>query len=101
MGEGALQGLTTRLVFRGPGLRIRAGSLPVGCVCSCSAAMPRVRLRNDTSTQPRLDSESILAASAAEPSRLSVFMCGLAAMLRDLRRQLKSAGVPARHLRHE
>jgi ferredoxin-NADP reductase len=30
-----------------------------------------------------------------------VFMCGPTAMLRDLRRQLKSAGVPPRQVRHE
>jgi predicted ferric reductase len=63
---------------------------------------PSLRLHlNDTSAQPRLDGESILAATAAEPVELSVFMCGPTAMLRDLGRQLKSAGVPARQLRHE
>jgi predicted ferric reductase len=56
---------------------------------------------NDTSAQPCLDSDSILAATDAEPSEVSVFMCGPTAMLRDLRRQLKSAGVHTRQIRHE
>jgi predicted ferric reductase len=63
---------------------------------------PSLRLHlNDTTVQPRLNGETMLAATVAEAEKLSVFMCGPTAMLRDLRRQLKSAGVPAGRLRYE
>ena len=54
---------------------------------------------NGTSTKPRLTGDSVLGAPAAEPTKLSVFMCGPTAMLRGL--DVKAAGVPCRQLRHE
>lgn len=63
---------------------------------------PPLRLHlSDTTTDPRLSGRGILAATAARPSELSVYLCGPTAMLRDLRRQLKFAGVPGNQLRHE
>ncbi len=80
-----------------------AGAAPFGEELAAIADHhPSLRLHlNDTSAQPRLNGASMLAATAAEPAGLSVFMCGPTAMLRDLRRQLKSAAVLARQLRHE
>lgn len=71
-------------------------------ISAIAGRLPMLRVHlNDTSTEPRLRGDSILAACGAEPAELSVFMCGPTAMLRDLRGQLKSAGAPARQLRNE
>jgi predicted ferric reductase len=55
----------------------------------------------DTSSEGRLTIERVLAASHADVSRLSVFMCGPQTMLRSFQAQLRRAGVPSRHIHRE
>lgn len=43
----------------------------------------------------------ILADTGVEPARLSVFLCGPEAMLRDFQRGLRDAGLRSRHVHRE
>ncbi len=55
----------------------------------------------DTSVEGRLTTERVLAAVDADPSRLSVFMCGPLGMVRSFETQLRRSGVPSKHIHRE
>ena len=55
----------------------------------------------DTSIEGRLTSERVLAATAGDRRKLSVFMCGPRAMVRSFESQLRLAGVRSRHIHRE
>ena len=55
----------------------------------------------DTETDPRLTSERILETAAAEPRRLSAFLCGPERMVSTLQRDLVRAGVKPANVHRE
>lgn len=55
----------------------------------------------DTTADPRLTTERILAETGAAATELSVFMCGPDEMLRSLQRGLQKAGIPGRRIYRE
>ncbi len=55
----------------------------------------------DSQVDGRLTVERILADTGVEPRRLSVFLCGPEAMLKDFQRGLLAAGVRPRHVHRE
>ncbi len=55
----------------------------------------------DSRVDGRLDVARILADTGVEPARLSVFLCGPAAMLRDFQKGLRAAGVRSRNVHRE
>ena len=55
----------------------------------------------DTSSDGRLTPERVLATVDADPSRLSVFMCGPLGMVRSFETGLRRAGVPSRGIHRE
>ncbi|MBZ5737146.1 ferredoxin reductase family protein [Nocardioides mangrovi] len=64
------------------------------------AAAVRLHLA-DSAVAGRLTATRVLAEAAESVQGLSVFMCGPEPMLRDLQRDLRAAGVPARHIHRE
>ena len=55
----------------------------------------------DSRVDGRLDVARILADTGVDPARLSVFLCGPEAMLRDFQKGLRSAGVRSRNIHRE
>jgi predicted ferric reductase len=55
----------------------------------------------DTSVQGRLDAQTVLAVTGADPHRLSVFMCGPSQMLATFERRFRTADVPRRNIVRE
>ena len=67
-----------------------------------AARHPQLRVHLvDTTVQPRLTAESILAQAQARARDVSVFLCGPTPMLRALQLQLRRAGVPGARLHRE
>jgi predicted ferric reductase len=55
----------------------------------------------DSRVDGRITAQRMLAATEAEPRRVSVFLCGPEPMLRDLQRQLRAAGVRSHRIHRE
>ena len=55
----------------------------------------------DTSVNGRLTAAHVLAVAGGDPRQLSVFLCGPQGMLRSFLPQLRTAGVPGRHIHRE
>ncbi|MEO5852269.1 MAG: hypothetical protein ABIQ15_07130 [Nocardioides sp.] len=63
---------------------------------------PAVRVHLvDSRADGRLTVARILADTGVEPARLSAFLCGPEAMLRDFQKGLRDAGVRSRHVHRE
>ncbi len=55
----------------------------------------------DSAVQGRLNADRVMADATAEPGRLSVFLCGPEAMLRDLQKGLRERGVRSGNVHRE